>query len=132
MGPYHGGLFGARNGQKAKIVIFWAPFGLLGGPGTAETGRLAPKTLPHSVPGWYASISCAWAPYGTPRAPKRARFGPERPFWGPRRSLGSPGWPNLGPSAALWSNWFGLIVTTYFDLVLGPFVAAKGPKRPLF
>merc|ERR1712121_339710 len=42
--------------------------------------------------------------YCTPKAPKRAHFGPERPFWGPRRSLGSPGgliWaqvPLVGPT----------------------------------
>ena len=46
-------------GQKAKIVVFWAPFGLPGDPGSAVTGCLAPKILPHS--GWDTSISCAWA-----------------------------------------------------------------------
>ena len=72
---------------KSTKNRFWAPFGLLGGPGTAETGRLAPKTLPHSVPGWYASISCAWAPYetstallGPPKGPVLALLGaPEVP-----------------------------------------------------
>merc|ERR1711989_42612 len=73
-------------------------------------------------------------------APKRARFGPERPlweprigpdrpFWGPRRSLGSPGGPNLGPSATGWSNWVGRI----HIMCSGPFRDHYGtpgaPKR---
>ena len=70
--------------------------------------------------------------YGTPGAPKRARFGPERPFWEPWRSLGSPGKPDLDLTAMGWSNWIGLMVTTHFDLVSVVFVGAKGPKRPFF
>merc|ERR1711989_30595 len=89
------GCLGARNGQKAKIVGFWAPFGLLGGPGTAETGRLAPKTLPHSVRGWYASISCAWALYETSTAllgpPKGPILAQKGPFGGPGGSRAAPG-----------------------------------------
>ena len=45
--------------------------------------------------------------YGPPGAPKRTHFGPERLFWGPRRSLGSPGGSDLGPTATGWSNWVG-------------------------
>ena len=45
--------------------------------------------------------------YSTPGAPKRARFGPERPLWEPRRALGSPGGLDLGPTATGWSNWVG-------------------------
>ena len=66
---------------------------------------------------------------GPPKGPILAQKGP---FGGPGGPWAAPGEPDSVPSAALWSNWFGLIVTTYFDLVLGPFVAAKGPKRPLF
>ena len=171
-------------------MVFWAPFGLLGGPGTAETGRLAPKTLPHSVPGWYASISCAWAPYetstallgppkgpilaqkgpfggpgqprgpdlgpsatgwsnwvgrihimcsgpirdhyGTPGAPKRVRFGPDRPFWEPRRSWGSPGAPNLGPSATGWFNWMGCIHIMCSDPLRDLYSTPGAPKRAHF
>ena len=54
--------FGGRNGQNVTVLIFGAPFGPLGAPGMAETGRLASKTLPHSVPECNASISCTWAP----------------------------------------------------------------------
>ena len=72
--------------QMSKIVIFGAPFGLIGGPGMAEMRRLVPKTLPHSVPGWDASISCAWAHsetstalLGPPKGPVSAQ---NDPFWG--------------------------------------------------
>ena len=51
-----------RSRPKCEYCHFWAPFGPLCAPGTAETGRMASKTLPHSVPGWGASISCTWAP----------------------------------------------------------------------
>ena len=55
--------------------------------------------------------------YGTPGAPKRARFGPEWPFWGPRRSSDGPGGPDLVPTAPDWPVWVRLILTTHFDLV---------------
>ena len=77
--------------------------------------------------------------YGTPRAPKRARFGLERPFWGPRRSLGSPGGPNLGPSATGWSNWVGRIhimcsgpLRDHYGTPGAPKRARFGPERPLW
>merc|ERR1711951_195161 len=74
------------------------------GPGTAETGRLAPKTLPHSVPGWDTSISCAWAPYETTTALLGPPKGPILAQKGPFGALGSPGgliWaqvPLVGPT----------------------------------
>ena len=40
--------------------------------------------------------------YGTP-------FGLERPYWGPRRSVGSPGGPDLGPTT---TGWFTSIHST--------------------
>ena len=70
--------------------------------------------------------------YGTPGAPKRARFGPEWPFWGPRRSSDGPGGPDLVPTAPNWSAWAGLMLTTHFYLVSGPFWAPGGPKRARF
>ena len=105
--------FGPQNGSKANIIVFWAPFGLVSGlTGIQNT-----------------STQCAWVGRinimclgpltdlcGTPGAPKRARFGPKRPFWGPQRSLGSPGGPDLGPTATGWSNWVGHIHT----MCLGP------------
>ena len=68
--------------------------------------------------------------YGTPGAPKRAHFGPEWPFWGPRRSSEGPGGPDLVPTASHWPVWVGLMVTTHFDLVSapsGPLGTLKGP-----
>jgi len=70
--------------------------------------------------------------YGTPGAPKRARFGPEWPFWGPRRSSEGPQGPDLVPTASHRPVWVGLMVTTHFHLVSGPFWAPGGPKRARF
>ena len=46
--------------------------------------------------------------------------------------MASLGMPDLVPTVAGWSNWVGLMVATHFDLIMGLFIAAKGPKRPLF
>ena len=40
--------------------------------------------------------------------------------------------PELVPIAAKWFDWVGVIVTTHFDLVLGLFLAPRGPKRARF
>ena len=37
--------------------------------------------------------------------------------------------PDLVPIAADWSEWVGVMVTTHFGLVLGLFLAPRGPKR---
>ena len=37
-------------------------------------------------------------------APKSARLGLERPFWGPRRASECPGGPVFGPTVTGWSN----------------------------
>ena len=66
------------------------------------------------------------------RAPKRARFGPERPFWGSPRVLEGPRGPDLVPTAPNWSDWVGVMVTTHFGLVLGLIRAPRGPKRARF
>ena len=66
------------------------------------------------------------------RAPKTARFGPERPFWGSWRSSEGPRGPDLVPTAANWSDWVGVMVTTHFGLVLGLFWVPRGPKRTRF
>ena len=39
---------------------------------------------------------------------------------------------HLGPIAANWSDWVGIMVTTQFSLLLGLFVAPRGPKRAHF
>ena len=40
--------------------------------------------------------------------------------------------PDLVPIAADWSDWVGVMVTTHFGLVLGLFLAPRGPKRARF
>ena len=59
-------------------------------------------------------------PFWAPGGPKRARFCPERPFWGPPRSSESPGGPDLVPTALELSDGVKLMVTTHFDLISGP------------
>ena len=59
---------------------------------------------------------------------KRARFGPERPFWGLRRSEEGPGGPDLVPTALKWSDGVKLMVTTHFDLISGLLRVPRGPK----
>ena len=60
--------------------------------------------------------------------------GPQKcPFWPKMLLLGAsegPGRPNLVPSAPDWPAWVGLMVTTHFDLVSGPFWAPR-PKMSL-
>ena len=70
----------------------------------------------------------SWAP----RAPKRASFGPERPFWESQRYLEGPKGPDLIPTVTDWSDWDGIMVKTYFDLVSGVFWATRVPKRAFF
>ena len=72
-----------------------------------------------------------WGPFWVPRGPKRDRFGPKCPFWGPQRSSEGPEGPDLVPTAANWSDWVGVMVTRHFDLVLGLFRAPRAPKRAL-
>ena len=68
-------------------------------------------------------------PFWAPGGPNRARFGPKCPFWVPRRSSEGPGRPDLVPTAPDWSAWVGLMPTTHFDLVLGPFWVPGGAKK---
>ena len=80
-------------------------------------------------------LGLLWAP----RGPKRARFGPKMPFWGPWRSWEGHRGPDLVPTAANWSDWVGVMVTSHFGLILGllwakkglfwPIIALMGPKR---
>ena len=63
--------------------------------------------------------------YGTPGAPKKGSFGPQKAFFGPPE-------PDLVPTAADWSNAIGHMVTTHFGLVSALFWAPWGPKRASF
>ena len=51
------------------------------------------------------------------------------PFWGPQRDSEGPRGPDLVPTAADWSDWVRIMVTTHFGLVSGLFWAPSGPKR---
>ena len=49
---------------------------------------------------------------------------------GARRSSDSPGEPDLDPTAPNWPAWVEFMVTTHFDLVLGPTGPLKSLIRP--
>ena len=51
------------------------------------------------------------------------------PLLGPSEG---PEGPDLVPTAPDWPAWVGLMLTTHFDLVSGPFWAPGGPKRARF
>ena len=130
---YHYGTPGApKRAHFGPERPFWGPRRSLGSPGGPNFGP--------SDTGWSNWVGCIHIMcsgplkdlYSTPGAPKRARFGPESPFWGPRRSLGSHGGPNLGPSATGWSNW----VSRIHIMCLGPlrdlYSTPGAPKRARF
>ena len=48
---------------------------------------------------------------------------------GPQRDSKGPWGPDLIPTAANWSDWVGIMVTTNFGLVLGPLLDPEGPKE---
>ena len=102
-------------------------------------GPKGPNLVP-TVPDWSAWVGLmltthfdlVLGPFWAPGGPKRARFGPKCPFWGPQRSSKGPWGPDLVPTAPDWLIWVGLMVTTHFDLVLGPFWVPGGPKRAIW
>jgi len=57
-----------------------------------------------------------WAPVGL----KRARFGPEKPFWGAPRSSEGPNGPDLVPTAPEEPAEVKHRVTTLFGLISSP------------
>ena len=63
--------------------------------------------------------------YGTPGAPKRARFGPRKALLVAPEVLGGPQGARFGPNC---HRLVKLMITTQFGLVSGPF----WPKMPLF
>ena len=72
--------------------------------------------------GAYHMLIChVGPPYGTPGAAKRARFGPERPFWGPWTALGA----KIGPDC----HWSVQLGGLYPYHVLGPHTALLGPPK---
>ena len=92
-----------------KWVQFWprkAPFGVPEQPlGSDFVQATTSWSNWVSTTGYATSRPCAWAPlrdiYGTPGAPKRARFGPKSPFEGPGGSQAAPAgliWSQLPPA----------------------------------
>ena len=95
------------------------------GHGRSDPGQPSGSDLVRAATGWSnlvgrIQIMCSGPlrdHYGTPGAPKRARFGPERPFWGPRTAPGA----RIGPDC----HWSVQLGGLYPYHVLGPL------KRPL-
>ena len=89
-----------------------------------------------TAPNWFVRIGLmvtthfdlVSGPFWGPGGPKRAHFGPERSFWGLRRSEEGPNGPDLVPTALKWSDGVKLMVTTHFDLISGPLRVPRGPK----
>ena len=54
------------------------------------------------------------------------------PFWGPQRDSEGPRGPDLVPTAADWSDWVRIMVTTHFGLVSGLFWVPRDTKRARF
>ena len=133
-----GPLWGHLSTHRGPKRPFLGPTRSLEGPGGPRRapGGLIWSQLPQAGPtGWAAFIPCALASYQTSSALLGPRKGPvlaqNSPLEGPGRPWLAWG-SDLVPTAASWSNWVELMVTTNFDLVLDLFSAAKCPKRPLF
>ena len=73
------------------------------------------------------TITLTWygAPSGSLGALKETVLARNAPFG----SSEGPGGPDLVPTAPDWAAWVGIMVTTHFDLVSGPFQVPGGPKR---
>merc|ERR1712212_1170627 len=111
---------------------FMAPSESQGRPRRADWHPKHFHTVCLDGPHPYHGLGPLLGPLLHSRAPKRARFGPERPFWGSPRVLEGPRGPDLVPTAPNWSDWVGVMVTTHFGLVLGLLWAPLGPKRARF
>ena len=131
---------GVKTAKRQKLSFlgpFWPPLS----PGD---GRDGPAGVQNT------STQCAWVGrihimrlgpltdlYGTPGAPKRARFGPKRPFWGPGGPHGAPGgqiWCQLPPIVPPGlDSWPPHTLTWYRDpsgppgALIGPVLAQNTP-----
>ena len=120
--------------KQAKRVRLGPKRTLLGAPDVLGEPRGA--DLVQTTPDWPAWVGfmvtthfdLVTGPFWAYGGSKRARFGPERPFWGLRRSEEGPGGPDLVPTALKWSDGVKLMVTTHFDLISGPLRVPRGPK----
>ena len=121
-------LYGTPRAPKRACFGPNMPFRGTGGPRRAPGGQIWPVWVRLMLTRHFDLVS---GPFWAPGGPNRARFGPKCPFWVPRRSSEGPGRPDLVPTAPDWSAWVGLMPTTHFDLVLGPFWVPGGPKRAI-
>ena len=81
------------------------------------TAPKGPAEVKHMITTHFDLISGPfWAPVGL----KRARFGPEKPFWGAPRSSEGPNGPDLVPTAPEGPAEVKHRVTTLFGLISSP------------
>ena len=80
------------------------------------------------MPGSFSTVIAHMEPPSSRKQAKRVCLGPERPFWGLRRSEEGPGGPDFVTTALKWSDGVKLMVTTHFDLISGPLRVPRGPK----
>ena len=119
------GLFGPQNTLLGALEVLGRPRGPVFCP--TATGWSSWVSRIHTMClGPFRDL------YGTPGAPKRVRFRPETPFWGPRRSFGSPQWPDLGPTATSWSVWLSRIHIMCSGLFKDLYGTAGAPKGAPF
>ena len=90
------------------------------------------KTLPRGKIHIYGPQWTTFGALGVLKGVKRGQNGPERPFWGSPRVLEGPRGPDLVQTAANWSDWVGVMVTTHFAPVLGLPWAPRGPQKGPF
>jgi len=77
-------------------------------------------------------IQHCYSPYRTTQFEKTIKKRQKGPVLAIKGPFGDLGGPDLVPTAPHWPAWVGLMVTTYFDLVLGPFWVPRVPKRAHF
>ena len=134
--PPKNGVWGPQNPPKMTFFGQKVPYWAIGSPSNPKWIEHWLNMVEHCTSHLGGWVWALFAPkkwlYGTPGAPKRARFGPKRPFFGPPEVLRGPGGPDLVPTTADWSSGIGHMVTTHFGLVSALFWAPRGPKRAIF
>merc|ERR1712173_328860 len=73
------------------------------------------------MPGSFSTVLAHMEPPSSRKQAKRVRLGPKRTLLGAPDVLGEPRGADLVPTTPDWPAWVGFMVTTHFDLVLGPF-----------
>ena len=76
-------------------------------------------------------IQHCYSPYRTTQFEKTIKKRQKGPVLAIKGPFGDLGGPDLVPTAPHWPAWVGLMVTTHFDLVLGPFWVPPGAQKGL-